>query len=217
MKSYILGGCAMALAMVGAAQAQSRPPEASYIQLNLGSGLTGALQANGHDVVLGPVAVKETLKSGGMASLLYGRRLGDGPLTLEGEGLYLNNAIGSPDLDAALGASTGLRAQTYGGAANLKIEAPVSGSATLKVSPYAAIGVGYGHQDLTILGDHYTGDGFLWQGKVGVALHASGPLTWDFGFRYLSEPTFDTNKLGLAARLKTDVEAVSVGVRWAIG
>jgi opacity protein-like surface antigen len=204
-----------AVALCGHAAAQAAAPS-TYVQLNVGSGLTGTLQASGHDAVLGPVSVSETLKAGGMGSLLVGRRLGDGRVSVEGEGVYLNNAIGSPDLNAALGVSTGLRAQTYGGLANVKLEAPVFASPNLSLSPYAAAGVGYGHQDITILGDHYTGDGVLWQIKAGLAFQTSSRITWDLGYRYVSEPTFDTDKLGLAAKLKTDAHVLSIGVRYLI-
>jgi opacity protein-like surface antigen len=214
MRTFVACAGLAAAALCHAAAAEPARPSSAYVQLNAGAGVAGALRANGQDVILGPVAVREDLKIGGMVSALVGRRLGDGALSMEGEGIHLDNRIGSPDLDAALGVATGLHAKTYGGLVNLKLDAPAFGPPIVSLTPYVAAGVGYGHEDLTILGDHYTGDGMLWQVKAGLTFQTMSRLGWDLGYRYVSEPTFNTDKLGLTAKLKTDAHVLSAGVRY---
>lgn len=205
-------------AVLGASTAAWAEPAGPYVQANVGAVLGGDLRADGHDVVLGPVALTESLRQGWMASLLIGHRLAATPVYAEAEGLYLNDAIRSDDINAALGTSVGLRTQTYAGLVNLKLEpSPAVQLAGLRLAPYAAGGVGYGHNSLSILGAPYTGDGLVWQVKAGLAVQANDRIAWDVGYRYLRLPTFDTNQLGLVARLKTDAHVISVGMRYTFG
>lgn len=190
----------------------------SYAEADIGAVLGGHFEAHGSDTLLGPVAFNEPLRRGAMASLLVGRSFGASPLALEAEGLYLNDAIKSDDLNALLRTSAGLRVQTYGALAGVKLETPVGWKlGSFNLAPYVGAGIGYGASSVTILRDHYDGDGLLWQAKAGVALKTSPRLAWTVGYRYLRLPTFDTNKLGLAARLQSDAHVVSVGVRYAFG
>lgn len=214
MKPILMTAAAVAaLGFASSSLAQTTAPS-TYVEGDVGAVLKGRLHANGNDVLLGPVALKESLRRGWMASGLVGRRLGDGPVSVEAEGLYLNDAIKSDDLNAVLGTSAGLRVQSYGAVANVKLEKPLPQTGGAVLAPYVAAGAGYGHASVSILGDHYTGDGLLWQAKAGVALQWTPRLTWTVGYRYVHLPTFDTNKLGLAARLKTNAQVVSVGLRY---
>ena len=191
---------------------------ATYAELDAGALLDGQLHARGTDIFLGPFDLKESHRRGGVFSGLIGRQIGTTPVSVEAEGLYLNDAIQSDDLNAALGTSAGLRVQSYGATANLKLEHELAGAAGgLALSPFAAVGAGYGHTDMTILGDHYTGDGFLWQAKAGVSLRTSAALSWTVAYRYVHVPTYDTDKLGLVAKLENDADGVSVGVRYTFG
>jgi opacity protein-like surface antigen len=205
---------AFALLAGGAAMAAPLP----YAELDAGALLDGQLHAKGADIYLGSFDLKEKHHVGGIFSGLAGRQIGGTPFAVEAEGLYLNNAIASDDLNAALGTSAGLRVQSYGGVANLKIEHPLASvPGGLTLSPFAAGGVGYGQTDMTILGDHYAGGGLLWQAKAGLALRTSAALSWTLAYRYIHAPTYDTNKLGLVARLENDADGVSVGLRYTFG
>jgi opacity protein-like surface antigen len=198
----------------GAAMAAPMP----YAELDAGALLDGQLHAKGADIFLGAFDLKEKHRVGGIFSGLVGRRIGDTPFAVEGEGLYLNSAIQSDDLNAALGASAGLRVQSYGGMANLKVEHPLaSAPGGFTLSPFATGGVGYGQTDMTILGDHYAGGGLLWQAKAGLALRTSAAVSWTLAYRYVHIPGYDTNKLGLVARLENYADGVSVGVRYTFG
>jgi opacity protein-like surface antigen len=205
-----------ALAMLVSGAAMAAP--ITYAELDAGALLDGQLHAKGTDIFLGAFDLKEKHRVGGIFSGLVGRQIGDTPFAVEGEGLYLNNAIQSDDLNAALGTSAGLRVQAYGGMANLKVEHPLTSAAGgFTLSPFATGGVGYGHTDMTILGDHYAGGGLLWQAKAGLALRTSAALSWTLAYRYVHIPGYDTNKLGLVARLENHADGVSVGVRYTFG
>lgn len=217
MRTFHLACAALAVALGAAATAQAAPND-RYIQVNFGAVLAGKFRADGDDVLLGPLAVRESLRQGWTAGLLVGDRIGAGPVSVEAEGLYLNDAIKSDDINAVLGVSAGLRTRSYAGLVNLKLEQPLASEvAGFRIAPYAAGGVGYGHNSITILGDHYEGGGFAWQAKAGLALHSTDRLAWDVGYSYLHLPTFDTNKLGLAARMRTGAHALTLGVRYAFG
>lgn len=190
---------------------------ATYAEANVGALLDGQLHAKGTDVVLGPFDLKEQYRRGGFGSVLIGHEFGASPIAVEAEGVYLNDAIRSDDLNAALGTSAGLRVQSYGALANLKVEQPLAVVSGLALAPFAAVGVGYGHTDMTILADHYTGDGLLWQAKAGLSVRTSPSLSWNVAYRYVHIPTYDTNKLGLVARLENHTDGVSVGVRYTFG
>jgi opacity protein-like surface antigen len=207
-----------ALAILVPCVAAAQPIAETYIQGNLGSGVEGQLKANGVDILLGPFGVKEKAKPGWFGSAVIGRRLAQAPVSLEAEALVVQNHVKSPDLDAAFGVPLDLKSVAYGATANIRLETPTGydvGGWT--ATPFAAAGVGYGRTDLSILGDHYAGDGTLWQAKAGVSLRGQGPLSWEFGYRYLHLPSYDTSKRGLDARIQTRVQAVSVGVRYVIG
>ena len=206
---------ALALLISGGA-AMAAP--ATYAELDAGALLDGQLHAKGADILLGPFELTEKHRVGGIFSGLVGRQIGDTPFAVEAEGLYLNDAIRSDDLNAALGTSAGLRVQSYGGVANLKVEHPLTSTpGGFTLSPFATAGVGYGHTDMTILGDHYTGEGFLWQAKAGLALRTSPALSWTVAYRYVHVPTYDTNKLGLVAKLENYADGISIGVRYTFG
>lgn len=216
MKTVQLACAVVAIALVAGGAAHADPLSGAYVEADVGAVLNGKLRADGHDVVLGPVALTESLRQGWTAGLLVGRRIATSPVYVEAEGLYLNDAIRSDDINAALGVSAGLRTQTFAGLVNLKLEHPLTANvAGWSLAPYGALGVGYGQNTLSILGADYAGSGLVWQGKAGLALRSKGPVTWDLGYRYVRLPTFDTNKLGLVARMKTDAQAVTVGVRYA--
>lgn len=216
MRVTVIAAAAGAFAVSCAGAALAAP--ATYAELDAGALLAGQLHAKGTDIVLGPFDLKENHRRGGVFSGLIGRQIGATPVSVEAEGLYLNDAIQSDDLNAALGTSMGLRVQSYGATANLKLERELSAAPSgLALSPFAAVGAGYGHADMTILGDHYTGDGFLWQAKAGLSLRTSAALSWTIAYRYVHIPTYDTNKLGLAARLENAADGVSVGVRYTFG
>jgi opacity protein-like surface antigen len=216
MKPTVVAAAGAALVLLASGAAIAAP--ATYVELDAGALLGGRLHAKGTDIFLGPFDLKENHRQGGVFSGLVGRQIGTTPVAVEAEGLYLNNAIQSDDLNAALGTSAGLRVQAYGAVANLKLEHQLTGSpAGLALSPFAAVGAGYGHTDMTILGDHYAGDGFLWQAKAGLALRTSPALSWSIAYRYVHAPTYDTNKLGLDAQLENDSDGVSVGVRYTFG
>jgi opacity protein-like surface antigen len=216
VKPFIVLIASIVVGTPAVAMAQSAP--ATYVEGALGSSFDGRLRADGVDAILGPFAVKEDVKPGWMASLLVGRQLGASPVYLEAEGVYLANQVKTPDLDAAFGTPLGVRSRVYGALANVRLAAPqpfaVGG---LALSPYVAGGVGYGRTDISILGDHYPGDGWMWQGKVGVSLQATPRLSWDLAYRYMRLPSFDTDKLGLAAHFRPEVQAISVGVRYELG
>lgn len=217
MRSVQLACAAVAVAL-GAGAAAQADPVGPYVQANFGAVLGGRFRAEGNDVLLGPVAFSESLRQGWTAGLLVGERVATTPLYVEAEGLYLNDAIKSDDINAVLGVSAGLRTGAYAGLVNLKVEQPLAADfAGLRVAPYAAGGVGYGHNSITILGNHYTGEGVVWQGKAGLAVRSSERVAWDVGYRYVHLPTFDINKLGLAARMSANAQVVTLGVRYAFG
>ena len=215
---YSRVACVAAMAALFPSLAAAQAAGDTYIQANLGSGVEGQLKANGVDFILGPFAVKEKMKPGWFASLAAGRRLGDTPVSIEAEALVVDNHIKSPDLDAAFGVPLDLKSRAFGATVNVRLEAPKGYDvAGWSVSPFVAAGLGYGRNDVSILGDHYAGDGTLWQGKAGLAVRSQGPLSWELGYRYVRLPTFHTNKRGLDARMRSDVQALSLGVRYAIG
>lgn len=217
MTPFKLALAALAVAWGTTAAAHAGSP-VSYVEVDLGAPLGGDFHASGQDVLLGPVSVNETLRRGWTAGLLAGRQVGAAPIYVEAEGLYLNDAIKSADLNAVLGQSAGLRTGAYAGLVNLKYEQPLRvGASGPQIAPYVAAGVGYGSNSISILGDHYDGDGLVWQAKAGLAIRTSARLTWDVGYRYVRLPTFDTNKLGLAARMQTDAHVLGVGLRYAFG
>ena len=207
----------IAIAAVSHAAAHAGTAASTYVEGVLGVGFQGGLGVHGVDQVLGPFAVDEDLKPGWMASLLVGHRVGDTPLSIEAEGAYLQNDVKSPDLDQAFGAALGVRSRVTGALVNARLQ-PLRDIAmgSLRAAPYVAAGAGYGRTDISILGDHYPGDGWMWQAKAGVAFAVTPRLSWDLGYRYLRLPSFDTNKLGLAAHFKPDAQVVSVGVRYVL-
>jgi opacity protein-like surface antigen len=216
MRVTVIVAAAGAFALSISSAALAAP--ATYVELDAGALLDGQLNAKGTDIVLGPFELKEKHRVGGIFSGLVGRQIGATPFSVEAEGLYLNDAIQSDDLNAALGTSAGLRVQSYGGTANLKLEHALSATpGGFTLSPFAAVGAGYGHTDMTILGDHYTGDGFLWQAKAGLSLRTSPSLSWNVAYRYVHVPTYNTDKLGLVAKLENYADGISVGVRYTFG
>jgi opacity protein-like surface antigen len=216
MKVTVIAAATGAWTLFAAGAALGAP--GTYAELDAGALLSGQLHARGTDIVLGPVDLREDHRRGGVFSGLVGRQIGATPVSIEAEALYLNDAIRSEDLNAALGTSAGLRVQSYGATANLKLERALPGApGGLALSPFAAVGAGYGHADMTILGDHYAGDGFLWQAKAGLSLRTTAALSWTIAYRYVHAPTYNTDKLGLAAKLENHAEGVSIGVRYAFG
>jgi opacity protein-like surface antigen len=216
MRSLHLPLGALALLLSAApACAQSSP---FYVEGDVGAVLRGRTHAVGTDAILGPVDIGERFRHGWIASAGVGRTLGDGPASIEAEGVYLSDRVRSPDLDAALGIPSKIRAKAYGATLGVKLEPkPVALGAGLGLSPFVGLGVGYGHTDFRILGDHYTGNGLLWQAKAGAAVQVTPALAWTLAYRYVHIPTYDTNKLGLNARFKTHAQAVTVGVRYRFG
>lgn len=209
---------AAAAALMVPAFAQASPLTMPYVEVSGGWAGAGRLNAEGVDAVLGPLSVSEKLKSGWMASALAGVHLGQSPFRLEAEGLYIRNGVASPDLDAAFGAPLSLKSRAEGLVGNLKVAAPQAWNfGSLQLRPYAAGGLGYGRNDITILGDDYGGDGTIWQAKAGLTLASGGPVSWDLGYRYVSLPRFHTDQLGLDVHMKTHLQAVSVGVVYRLG
>lgn len=214
MRTLVFPSLAAAAALTFANSALAAPV-IDYAQIEAGAVLQGDLHARGSDVFLGPVDLREDFRRGYLLSTAAGRQVGGGPLAVEAEALYLNDAVKSDDLNAVLGTSTGLRVHSYGALANVKIEPKVALSpAGVRVAPFAAVGVGYGRTSVSILGDPYAGDGMLWQAKAGLSVQQTPAVTWVLAYRYLHIPTFDTNKLGLDARLSSHAQAVTVGLRY---
>lgn len=207
-----------AAALALPALAKASPLERPYVEVSGGWTGAGRLTAAGVDAVLGPLSVSEKLKSGWMASALAGAHLGQSPFALEAEGLYVRNGVASSDLDAAFGAPLGIKSRGKGLVGNLAVSAPNAWAlGALQLRPYAAAGLGYGRNDIAILGDDYGGDGTIWQAKAGLKLASAGRLSWDLGYRYLSLPRFHTDQLGLDIHMKTHLQALSVGVVYQLG
>ena len=207
-----------AVALAAPSLAHAAPFTAPYVEAEAGWAGAGRLKAAGADAVLGPLAVTEQLKSGWMAGGLVGARLGHSPFALEAEGLYVHNRIDSPDLDAAFGAPLGMKSRAGAVLANLDVSAPQAWTAgAVQIRPYAAAGLGYGRNEITILGDDYGGDGTVWQAKAGVKLATAGRLSWDLAYRYVSLPRFHTDQLGLDVHIKTHLQAVSLGLVYRLG
>jgi len=200
-------------AVLSPSLAQAAPQLSPYAEIAGGWSGAGRLEARGVDSVLGPLAVRETTRSGWMAGALAGARIGDSPVSVEAEAVYVRNRISSPDLDAAFGVPLNLRATAAGALANLKLSAPaVSMGPGLRLIPYAVAGAGYGRNGVGILGDTYAGHGGMWQAKAGLELAGAGPFSLDLAYRFLRLPSFDTDKLGLKADMRTHVQAVTLGV-----
>jgi opacity protein-like surface antigen len=208
---------AIAIAAISPA-AYAQTGSSTYVEGAIGGSFGGRLRVHGVDQILGPFAVNEEVKPGWMGSLLVGRHLGGTPVSVEAEGVYLENDVKSPDLDQAFGTPLGVRSRVYGALANVRLQPPQAFAVEqLMVSPHVSAGAGYGRTDITILGDHYPGDGWMWQAKAGIAIQVTPRLSWDLGYRYLRLPSFDTNKLGLAAHFRPDTQAVTLGVRYVVG
>ncbi|MDE2485814.1 MAG: outer membrane beta-barrel protein [Alphaproteobacteria bacterium] len=209
---------AAAAAFVLPALAQAMPLSSPYVEVSGGWAGAGRIKAQGVDAVLGPLAVTEHLKTGWIASALAGARLGQSPFAVEAEALYARNNISSPDLDAAFGAPLQMQSRAKGVLANFKVSAPNGWHASgFTLRPYAAGGVGYGRNDIDILGDDYGGDGTVWQAKAGLELASAGRFAWDLGYRYLSLPRFHTDQLGLDVHMKTHLQAVTFGLVYRLG
>jgi opacity protein-like surface antigen len=136
-------------------------------------------------------------------------------LSLEAEGYYATNNLHTPDLDAAFGQPLFASVQSWGGLANLKLEAPKPYKiAGVAIAPYIAGGLGYGGVEYTAFDSSDSHGGFNWQAKAGVAIHTNSPLTWDLGYRYLATARYSVNDgAGDFLDAKTHLHVLTLGAR----
>lgn len=204
---------ALVLGFAGAASAQTLG-SSDYGQINLGSGVAGRFNADVSSRTYGSASGDEGLKAGFFGSALVGHDFRNG-LALELEGFYGSNNVKTRDLNAAVGYDLNARAQSFGAMANVKVEVPQPYAfGGVSVSPYAAIGAGYGGVNYRLAGESQTVGGFNWQAKAGLALHTGSNLTWDLGYRYLTTAKFDVND-GAGDRIqgRTHIHGVTLGAR----
>ena len=197
MKLLFSAATVVALSLATSAFAGNDWRSNDYAQINIGSGVAGSSRAT----VSGFGSASANLNPGFLGSGLVGHAFGNG-VSVEGEFLYDENDI-----------KGGAHVEAFGGLANVKFEAPTHYHMMgTTVSPYVAGGVGYGQSRYTVSGSSgsLSGDGVMWQAKVGLAIHQSDKMTWDVGYRYLQLPQFSQSGL----KIDTYVHGITVGLRW---
>ncbi len=173
-------------------------------QFNASGGPTGAgtNQGSGH------------FRDGYFGSALIGHKIGPG-LAIEGEGVYFfNNYNRATEFFQGVAGDS----RTYGGLANIRFSIPYDYRVSrFAITPYVAVGAGYG--DIrTRLTDQYTNNaGFMYQGKAGFEVKTGTPVSFDLGYRYIQAPETNVNyTLGGTGSFsqRTHVQAATFGIKY---
>jgi opacity protein-like surface antigen len=213
MKLSLFATAAIAAAFV-AAPALAQPvaaPASNYVQFNLGSGIAGQSDI---DATVGTTtgSADVDLDAGLFASVAAGHAFGNG-LALEVEGVYAGNDGKDEDVRALFGANADAKVSTWGALVNARYE---FNTGWHNVSPYVGGGIGYGSTKIEVDNADDSNSGFMWQAKAGFVIPVNDRLTWDVGYRYLREPSYDeSTPLFGTTRLNVDtgVHVLSAGAR----
>jgi opacity protein-like surface antigen len=185
LKLSALSAFAAATVCAAPALAEDQMPGA-YVQLNIGAGVGGETDIHAIDNVLGSGRLKEDTKVGPFVSGAAGWSLSNG-VAIEGELLYLQNKIDTPDANEFFDFPFEAQTKTYA----LMVNAMYAIGRWDMMVPYVGAGVGVGKTNYKVLAESDDDTGFIWQLRAGVSFPVNPSTSWDLGYRYIEAPEFN--------------------------
>jgi opacity protein-like surface antigen len=191
----------------------------SYAEVEGGTSFTGHTHVDGSANGVGAYQFGDDLRGGAFWGVTVGHNLTPA-IAVELEGVYSRNHEDSVPLSTFVGTPTTAALDTYGVLANVKLRVPYTYTYRgFGVTPYVAVGAGYGASDYIITDNDTAHDsGLMWQGKAGLEIKTASPISFDLGYRYLHAPDYETpgaySGVNSSAVVKSNVQAATLGVKY---